>query len=176
MCPAGYTETQRPQTATCHQSKKGEHRLFSVLCSATHPKICKLSTLPFRINNCYFWKWDNLYFSKPYRKENKLISHGSTECTSLPIAEWTPQNQACSLRIFAKRIQSIFLSQCGKNRLSSSITGTHRKRQLEALWMVMSTSPAVWHFHKQHCTVNSCPKKAVLTFSKGATCTLVWAL
>lgn len=27
---------------------------------------------------------------------------------SLPTAEWTTQNQACSLRIFAERIQSIF--------------------------------------------------------------------
>lgn len=45
------------------------------------------------------WKWNG-------KKVNFWWLHRMYP--SLPSAQWTPQNQACSLRIFTKRIQSIF--------------------------------------------------------------------
>lgn len=77
-----HKETQRPQTATCHPSEKGEHSNSQSYAQPNYPKICKRSSLPFRRNNCYFWNGMIYIFWRRMEMEwkKKLISGGYTEC------------------------------------------------------------------------------------------------
>lgn len=88
----------------------------------------------------------------------------------MPVLHQHYGTTAPSLRVTAISVEIPSLSQCGTDRLSFSITGTGKRNY--NTWLVISTSPKVWHFPQAILMGNRYPKKSVITLSECLTCLL----